>query len=380
MQRVALIAVAIGLATAAARAEEPKTLQDCIAIAIAQHPSLKAASASVQAGNQRVLQAESNYLPQITGFYDATRQRSNLSQRTNSQGVTLAPANTFNFYKTGVGFTQILFDFGQQLNSIRAAQASEQSLEADFSTQQDTVVLNVKQAYFNMLATRRLLGVADETVHQNEKHVEQAQGRFSVGVAAKFDVTQAQVQLAQAELNQVSARNNVAVARETLRNALGLIAPIDFDIVDNFDVHTLSISEDNALSLAYDKRPELQSLQAQERSTTEQIASLQKGYLPNLTGNGQYVWSASDYPLASSWMVTAAVNLSIFNGGLTTAQVGEQKANLANLKYNEELERENIGLEVRQDVLNLQQSAESIRVSEKGLQQARENLEIAEGR
>jgi outer membrane protein TolC len=35
---------------------------------------------------------------------------------------------------------------------------------------------------------------------------------------------------------------------------------------------------------------------------------------------------------------------------------------------------------VRQAVLNVQQAAESIRVSEKGLQLARENLDLAEGR
>jgi outer membrane protein len=382
MRRTVIIAIALGLWSRAASATEQKTLADCIAIAIAQHPSLRAATASVQAGGQRVREAVSSYLPQITGAYTATRQRSSAVQRTSSQsqGGLLGGANTFNFYNTGLSFTQLLFDFGQTLNSIRAAQASEQSLEADFTTQKDTVILNVKQAYFNVLATRRLLGVADETVRQNQKHLEQAQARFTVGLAAKFDVTQAQVQLAQAELNQVTARNNVAVARETLRNALGSTTPLDFDIVDTFDVHTVQITEDKALSIAYDQRPELQSIQAQERSTIEQIAALQKNYLPNVTSNGRYQWSASDYPLQPSWNVGATVNLSIFNGGLTTAQVGEQEANLANLKYNEEVERQNIALEVRQDVLNLQQSLESIRVSEKGLQQARENLELAEGR
>jgi outer membrane protein len=380
MRRTLIFTIVVALCARTVAAEEQKTLAECIAIAIAQHPSLKAANASVQAGGQRVLEAVSNYLPQVTGSYNTTRQRSSAAQRTSSQTISQIPANTFNFYSAGVGFTQLLFDFGQTLNSIRAAQASEQSLQADFMTQKDSVVLNAKQAYFNVLATRRLLGVADETVRQNQKHLEQAQGRFGVGLAAKFDVTQAQVQLAQAELNQVTARNNVAVARETLRNALGLTTTLDFDIVDNFDVHTLEITEGKALSLAYDQRPELQSLQAQERSTIEQIDALQKNYLPNVTTNGRYQWSASDYPLQPSWTVGATVNLSIFNGGLTTAQLAEQKANLANLKYNEEVERQNIALEVRQDVLTLQQAAESIRVSEKGLQQARENLDLAEGR
>jgi outer membrane protein len=266
------------------------------------------------------------------------------------------------------------------LAAIRSAQAAEQSLQADRSTQRDTVVLNVKQAYFNVLAARRLLAVADETVHQNEKHVEQAQGRYTVGLAAKFDVTQAQVQLANAELNQVTARNNLAVARETLRNAMGLTGPLDFDIIDNFDIHAVQISESDALTTAYDQRPELQSIHAQEVATSEQITSLQRSYLPNFSSAGSYTWVGSEYPLQQNWDIGAAVKLPILTGGLTTAQIGEQKANLANLKFNEEVLRQNIALEVRQATLNLQQAAESIRVAEKGLQQARENLDLAEGR
>jgi len=74
------------------------------------------------------------------------------------------------------------------------------------------------------------------------------------------------------------------------------------------------------------------------------------------------------------------VNLSIFNGGLTTAQVGEAKANLDNLRATEDATRQNVTLEVRQALLNLRQAAESIGVADKGLQQARENLTLAEGR
>ncbi len=372
-----------------------KTLKECVEIAIAQHPSLKAADASVQAGHARVWEAAANYLPQLNANYNVDRRWTTVSALTGAPssgsvsvvGPTPTPGGrsgplyaTFNFYRTGVSFTQLLFDFGQTLNSIRSAQAAEQSLQADLSTQRDTVVLNVKQAYFNVLATIRLLGVADETVRQNQKHLEQAEGRYHVGLAAKFDVTQAEVQLANAELNQVTARNNVAVARETLRNALGLTGPLDFSIVDNFDVHAVHVSEEDALAAAYDKRPELQSIRAQEVSTGEQITSLKKNYLPTLSGNGYYQWTGSTYPLDPSWDIGAAVKFQFNNGGLYPAQIAEQEANLSNLKFNEEVLRQNIALEVRQDTLNVQQAAESIRVAEKGVQQARENLDLAEGR
>ena len=59
---------------------------------------------------------------------------------------------------------------------------------------------------------------------------------------------------------------------------------------------------------------------------------------------------------------------------------GEAKANLDNLRATEDTLRQNVTLEVRQALLNLGQAAESIVVADKGLQQARENLMLAEGR
>src|SRR5439155_1111292 len=88
----------------------------------------------------------------------------------------------------------------------------------------------------------------------------------------------------------------------------------------------------------------------------------------------------SRYPLSESWNFGGLVNLSVFNGGLTRAQVAEAKANLDNLRATEDATRNNVTLEVRQALLNLRQQAESIGVADKGLEQGRENLSLAEGR
>jgi outer membrane protein TolC len=354
-----------------------KTLADCISIALEEHPSLKAAAASVEAGSQRVRQAFSNYLPQVSASSDATRHYTSAGART---GTKVGPSSKTNFYSAGVGFSQVLFDFGQTLNSIRSAQASVQSLDADRDQQRATIVLAVKQAYFSLLAARHLLTVADDAVRQGRQHLELAEGRFEVGLAPKFDVTSGRVQLANSQLNQLSARNNAAIGRETLRNALGLDKPLDFDIADVADVRTAVLAENEAVNRAYDNRPELRSLDLQAQALSDSVAALQKDYLPFITGNGEYGWSGNDYPRQPNWTIGAAVNLSVFNGGLTTAQIGEAKANLANLRYNQEVLRQSIALEVRRAVLNVQQAAESIDVAHQGQIQARENLELAEGR
>jgi len=393
---IASLIVACGAAAAAAQPLPEntglplpkKTLAECIAIALDHHPTLKAAAASIDAAHERVWESASPYLPQLNALYSVVHQQTSVAAQIQTGGGG-APSGTpgpgtklqvSNFYNTGVTFSQLLFDFGQTLASIRSAQASQRSVEDNRNETRDTVILGVQQGYFNVLATQRLLGVADETVRQTSKQLEQAQGRHEVGVAPKFDVTTAEVTLANAKLNQLSARNNYAVARETLRNALGINGPLDFDLVDNLGTDRTRMSADEALEIAYRQRPDLLSLIDQEDAQQEQVTSLQRQYYPTVNSTGNYLWKGNDFPLQDTWMIGASVNLSILNGGLVRAQIAEANANLKVLEYNEEALRQNIALQVRQAVLNVQQAAESIGVAEKGAQQARENLELAEGR
>jgi outer membrane protein len=364
-------------ATALAQDEPKKTLAECLAIAVEHHPDLKTAEAAAQVGHFQTWEAVSTALPQINALYNAQRRHTSASASTATQ-LGGAPS-TFPFYTTGFTFSQILFDFGQSLAGIQAAQATELSLKANVETSRETVLFNVKQGYFNLLQANRLLGVADENVRANQKHVDLANGRFDVGVATRFDITQAEVQLSNAQLAQVTARNNVALARETFRNALGIEGPLDFGIADTLDVHDVHIDSDKAVDFAYDHRPELASLRFQQDSLKEQITALQRSYLPTVNGNANYTYSGSTYPLQNSWAFGGTVNLSVFNGGLTTAEIGAAKASLAQLKSQEQSLKNQVALQVRQAVLNLGQAIESIQVSEKGLQSARENLAIAEG-
>ncbi len=373
-------------ATAPAPPPQRKTLDECIALALAQQPTLHAADASVLAARERVWQSASAYLPQVTASYSASRRRSPNGTATSDGTVTVGLTGNrgvqrvFNFYTGGASLTQVLFDFGQNLALIHRARELEASVAADADTQRDGVVFDVSQSYFGLLAAYRLRDVADETVRQNRQHLDLAQGRFEVGFAPRFDVTAAQVQLANAELAQVTARNNVTLGRETLRHALGLSGPLDFDIVDVLESPATPVDAEESVRVAYDNRPELRSNAAQQRAAALQIAALEKDYLPQVGGTATYTQTGRDHPSDESWSVGAQVNLNVFNGGLTTAQIGEARANLAVLEANYEALRQNVALEVRQAVANVEQGAESIRVANKGSRQARENLELAEGR
>jgi outer membrane protein TolC len=387
----ARVAVAFALLLAApprAAANPPlpeKTLAECVAIALARHPRIGAADAAVEAGRARIGQARSGYLPQLAGTWSSDRRLSSFSSRTGGPsndvaGGALQESNAFDFHQGAVGLSQRLFDFGQTLAAIRAAQARWDSLAADAADARAQIVLEVKQAYFGLLAARRLLAVADETVRSNEQQLAQARGRNEVGFAPRLDVTRSEVQLASAELDRLAARNNVAVAEVTLRNALGLDAPLDFEIEDVLGASERAIAEEEALERAYERRPELRALRAEQRAAEQDVAQRRRELLPSLRAEASYGGSASEFPLEEEWSVGAVVEVPIFDGGLTLARVSEGRAALAGLRFDEQRLRQQIALEVRTALLDVARTAEAIQVTERAVRQARENLELAEGR
>jgi outer membrane protein len=373
-------------ARTAAFAGMPLTLHEAVATALTHHPTIDVGKAEIVAAQQRVRQQEAGYLPRGAYTYSFTRQQKPVTtavggiQIEDGQQQQRSLSQIFNFHSTNVSLSQMLFDFGRTLDAIQSASAAVEASTADLETTRQAIIFNTKQAYYGLLSSQHLQRVAEETVRQNQKHLEDAQARFEVGIAPRFDVTQARVQVSNAELNLVTARNNVALGHETLRTAMGITDATDFIPIDTFDRQPLSVNEVDILRQAYANRPELHSMWAQQKATTERVSELQKQYLPSVTGNAQYNWTGREYPLPEGWVVGVILTVPLFDSILTTAQVGEAYANQQRLIAEEKDLRQQITLEVRRSFLDLRRANESIRVSEQTEVQARENLALAEGR
>ena len=374
-------------AQTAAFADTPLTLHEAVATALTHHPTIDVGKAEIMAAQQRVRQQEAGYLPRGAYTYSLTRQKRPVSAAVGGVQIDGGQqrrnfSQIFNFHSTNVSLSQMLFDFGRTLDAIQSASAAAEASTADLETTRQTVIFNTKQAYYGLLSSQHLQRVAEETVLQNQKHLEDAQARFEVGIVPRFDVTQARVQVSTAELNLVTARNNVALGHETLRTAMGITDTdtTDFIPVDAFDRQPLSVNEVDILRQAYANRPELHSMWARQKATAERVSELQKHYLPSVTGNAQYNWTGREYPLPEGWVIGVVLTVPLFDSILTNAQVGEAYANQQRLMAEEKDLRQQITLEVRRSLLDLQRANESIGVSEQTEVQARENLALAEGR
>jgi outer membrane protein len=356
---------------------EVLTLERCIEIALKMQPTIMAAASAVNATESRVGQAKSNYYPQIDWSSSYDRINAASGSTNGSSGRT---NETFDRYSTGFTLSQILYDFGKTPTQVKIQNLTLDASRSDFRNTTDQIILSVKQAYYGFVQAKYTVLVAEDTVKQTQHHLEQAKGFFTAGTRPKFDVTKAEVDLSNAKLNLIRNENSFSIARVTLNNAMGIPDAPEYALDEKLSFEKYEITFEDALSKAYENRPDLQSIIAQRQAAERSIDLAKTGYYPVIAGNAGYSWSGEEFPLDHGWNAGATLSVPLFSGFLTKYQVEEARANLNVLKASEESLKQTIFLEVQQAYLTLRSAEEAIPTAKLGVEQAQENLEIANGR
>jgi outer membrane protein TolC len=175
------------------------------------------------------------------------------------------------------------------------------------------------------LANATLADLLDNTVKQYKHTVEITQNQYNAGTAAKSDVITAQALELAAEAQQV----NVGVARAQSEHAIAVLTgrpPTDLTIAHGklaLDIPRVPIRVPSEL---LERRPDIA---AAERTMQEQNAAIGvafAGYYPSLTLNGAFGYVGDPFVKAIAganpvWSYGLSVAQTLFNGGLTDAQV-----------------------------------------------------------
>jgi outer membrane protein len=379
-KRHLLILIVLGAAVlpAHARASEKLTLRECIDTALKNQPAIWAAREEVNAARGKVTQAASSYFPQVS----ATTGYSESRQLGGALGDSVSKA-----YATSLSVSQVLYDFGKTGGSYDSARWGTVSYERDEERVKQETVLNVKQAYYALLAAEQLVAVARKTVEQTESHLRQAQAFFRAGSKPRFDVTRAEVDVNNARLGLINAKNNVRIGTISLNNAMGTDPGRQIEIEEELPpvpaMPALKQAQDDALR----GRPELKKTNSDIEAAKAAVAMEESNYLPTLSASGAYTWSngtASMGPYSGeindSWTAGVTLTVPLFQGGLTRGRVSEARANLLVLEAGRETEKQAVLLEVNQAYADLESAKARVEVMESSVKKARESLELAQGR
>jgi len=358
--------------------------------ALLHQPTLEQAFGQVEAAEGRVEQARAGYLPQLNGTAQYQRTTANFAPRPGyvQMGVNVPPsggwsAQTFNFWTFSATATQLIYDFGLTADRWRSANASRDAASWNRRAIENQALLNVRRAFFAGRAQRDLVAVAEDGVHNQEKHLEQSVALVKAGIRPDIDTATVRTALANARVQLVSAQNNYAVSQAQLAQAMGVELTGAFALADD-ELPAIAGEDGPAAPLtarALEARPELGNIASQQRAQQLTVQSLRGGYGPSFGAVANAIETGSSLDkLIPNWYVGLTLNWAIFQGGYTHGQVREAKGNLIGLAGQAAALRLQVEVDVEQARLGVQAAKATITAAEEALVNARDQLSLAEAR
>ena len=345
-------------------------------LALRHHPSLRAANAAVQSSDASLTLARAAYFPTLSVSGSATR--------TDGAFVfnpSIPPRiQSYNTYTTGLAAQQTIYDFGKTDGRVSSAHELYNASTINYAFSRMNVIANAEIAYYSVLQAQRVVDVNKETLAQTQAHLQEAQAYYRVGTRPQFDVTTAQVNVANANVNLISSKNQLRIAGLQLENSMGVHSDTPYGFSDTLGVPPFSLTLDSAKIIALNVRQDLLAARASVQSSQSLVSSASGQRLPTLALAGAWNWSSFNFPLQSRWNAGVTLSLPLFQGFGIDAQVDQAEANLESAQANFSLTVENALLDVEQNYLSVKEAADRIDATSKLVGQATENLEIAEGR
>ena len=353
---------ASALCGAAEIAERTLTIEECIALAEANHPSLEEARANLAVQQAKMGQVKSDSA--LKGTLSAGGSR-----RTGSDES----------YSATFSVSKLLTDSGKN-----ALERKSQSLSIDSANESGREALlalhkNVKDAYYGLLLAILKRDQAESAVQTYQKHLEQARGFYEAGARALFDVTKAEVDLSTAKITLVTAEKVLGTARAALSRAVGVDLE-DVRPATDFRAPQSLPEEDFALIQALENRPDIRTARLKSESGKLGVSLAAKGNAATVSLSGSSSLVGTDLPPDDSFSLSVNLSVPVFDGGLTKSRISEARAVLSATEASGRQTEQTVRYEVRASLLAVREAEARISAAELLVRQAEENLTLAEGR
>jgi outer membrane protein len=356
-------------------------LKTCLDIGLQKNPAIKGAMKGVEGAAARVKQTQSAYYPTL--FFETDYNRYN-TQSSGSSGAAQALSSGINDLATYYfGLTQNIYDFGRREYKVQISREDLKTFQWTLKDTRLSVIDAIRQAYYGVLLTQRVVQVRQEDLARTQEHLKQAKGFYQVGLKAKIDVTQAEVAVVTAQKALIQAENDAMVAWITLAAAMGLDRPPDVTLKDELEKDRGDWKLDDLRKEALEKDPILNRLRAVITYWEAQVEEVKREYWPTLTATAKYGYNNGQgyfYNNDETWNVGLQLNIPIFTGFQTQNKLVEYKAILSQAKANEETQKLAVLSNLQSQFVNQILAEKQIQVTIEALRSAKENLDLATGR
>jgi outer membrane protein len=338
-KRLFISVIAFLVPQMAAQISFADTLSDIYDSALQNDPILRAARASFNADRENKNIARGALLPQISVSGELTHTEINDDSRSVFiiDGATLdsVTAGLIDSEETsyGVSLNQAIFDMPSWY-SFQSGKALSESARAQFSADQQSLIIRVSSAYFDVLRAYDNLQTRDAEERAIQRQLEQTRERFEVGLLPVTDVHEAQAVFDDAAVNSLEARGALNIAFEGLEVLTGENHKVLAGLTETFAAtNPEPLSNQEWVNFAIGNNFQLKVAKLGKDAAYNSAKAAASARLPKISGQATYFDSDSDGSRYSSPFESQqdghsfkiSVTMPIWMGGSVDAQRRQAK-------------------------------------------------------
>jgi len=367
------------------------TLEESLQYALLHNEDLLIAREDLDKSRQRVRHAVADVLPQLDITMQYTRNwllpTFFFDTPAGQQQFTVGAHN--NLIGT-VGIRQSIWGGGKSFSAMRAARLFRQFSEEKLRAAKQRLHTQVETAFYDLLLARELTRVSKSSVARARANFRRVEKLREAGRVSDYDLLRAQVQVAELLTDSISTENVRVLADLAFKNQIGIDPnePITPHGTFREKSHLLSTSTETVLiDLSMQMNPIISQyrIEVEMRQHAETIARAESRPTVDLIVNGQWQAQKNEFDFVKddfhqSWFSGIAINIPIFDGFRTSAQVAQARSDTRQA----ELVRKQTERDVRFNILQAWRTFLEVRARKSAQIQAadlaRRGLEIAESR
>lgn len=309
----------VGLCTAAAVSVQApvraETLNEALAMAYENNPTLRAERAQLRATDEGLPEARAGWRPTISAEGQA------------GVGTVDSGAGSQNLQPLTYGLyaSQPLYRGGRTSASVSRANNLILAERARLASTEQTILLQAATIYMDVARDQTVLELNARNEQVLARELNATEDRFRVGELTLTDVAQAKARLAGAVASRIKAMGDLQASRAEYLRIIGRAAespqaPPPLEGLPATLEETLTFSEES--------NPDVVATRNLEQAAQDDIRVARSELLPNLSLNGQ-VEHREDFGSAGSEVdsaqVVARLSVPLYQGGGPSARVRRSK-------------------------------------------------------
>jgi outer membrane protein TolC len=326
-------------------------------------------------------QDRADYFPRIDAYIAGEQRQVNLA----AFGFGGFPGvrqiiGPFGLFDARATFSQSILDFERRHNA-RESTESQRAAALNNADIRELVALTAVDLYFQVVSSQSRVVATEAQLVRAQALLNRAMDLKGAGLIPGIDVLRAEVELRTVEQRLIQSKNLVEKEKLSLARAIGLPLAQQFTLVDSLPGEGPGVgSMAELVTQALARRSDAQAGAARIRAAEEDIKAVKSRTLPNLSFKGDY-GATGRTPTNShgTYSMRLEVRMPVFDRTIE-AEAAEKEAVLRQRQAELDSLRGRIEMEVRSALLDLDSTAEQLRVARQSLSLAQQQLDQAQDR